>query len=111
MVKSIYHQGYLLTPDEEYFFKRDGDKMQRGKFVKYIDAGGQICVFLITPFTTAYMQSKYLKITPIVKNRHFAKQIARGLSGRMPEDCAGIIERMLVGDKVVGKGPDIYEAR
>jgi len=40
-----------------------------------------------------------------------AKQVARGLCDRIPEDCAGIIERMLVGDKIVGKGPDRYSER
>ena len=40
-----------------------------------------------------------------------AKQVARGLCDRIPEDCAGIIERMLVGDKIVGKGPDRYAER
>lgn len=40
-----------------------------------------------------------------------AKQFARGLCDRIPEDCAGIIERLLVGDKVVGKGPDRYAER
>jgi len=40
-----------------------------------------------------------------------AKQVARGLCDRIPEDCAGIIERMLVGDKIVGKGPDRYTER
>jgi len=41
----------------------------------------------------------------------FAKQVARGLCDRIPEDCAGIIERMLIGDKIVGQGPDIYPQR
>jgi hypothetical protein len=40
-----------------------------------------------------------------------AKQVARGLCDRIPEDCAGIIERLLVGDKIVGNGPDRYEER
>lgn len=40
-----------------------------------------------------------------------AKQVARGLCDRIPEDCAGIIERMLVGDSIVGKGPDRYAER
>jgi len=40
-----------------------------------------------------------------------AKQVARGLCDRIPEDCAGIIERLLVGDKIVGKGPDRYAER
>ena len=44
-------------------------------------------------------------------NPLLAKQIARGLSERITEDCAGIIERMLVGDDVVGKGPDRYSPR
>ena len=111
-IKSIYHTGYLLTPGEEYFFKRNGDKkMQRGKFVNYVDSGRQTCVFRITPIETAYMQSIHLKITPVIKGRHFAKQIALWLSERMPEDCAGIIERMLMGDKIVGTGPDRYESR
>jgi len=40
-----------------------------------------------------------------------AKQYARGLCNRMPEDCAGLVERFLVGDKVVGPGPDRYPER
>ena len=40
-----------------------------------------------------------------------AKQFARGLCDRIPEDCAGIIERLLVGDKIVGQGPDRYAER
>ena len=45
-------------------------------------------------------------LSPIV-----AKQVARGLSEYIPEDCAGIIERMLVGDRIVGQGPDRYPER
>ena len=45
------------------------------------------------------------------KHALMAKQVARGLCDRIPEDCAGIIERMLVGDKIVGKGPDRYAER
>ena len=45
------------------------------------------------------------------KHSLMAKQVARGLCDRIPEDCAGIIERMLVGDKIVGQGPDRYEER
>ena len=41
----------------------------------------------------------------------FAKQFARGLCDYIPEDCAGIIERMILGDKVVGQGPDRYPER
>jgi len=40
-----------------------------------------------------------------------AKQFARGLCDRIPEDCAGIIERMLMGNAIVGKGPDRYPER
>jgi hypothetical protein len=40
-----------------------------------------------------------------------AKQYARGLSHKIPEDCAGIVERFLVGDKLVGQGPDRYPER
>jgi hypothetical protein len=47
-----------------------------------------------------------LSISPLT-----AKQVARGLCDRIPEDCAGIIERLLVGDKIVGKGPDRYAER
>ena len=50
---------------------------------------------------------KYMMDTsPVV-----AKQVARGLCDRIPEDCAGIIERMLVGDTIMGKGPDRYPER
>lgn len=52
--------------------------------------------------TCAYTFEDY--IHPLV-----AKQCARGLAEKIPEDCAGIIERMLVGD--LGKGPDRYAKR
>lgn len=45
-------------------------------------------------------------LSPIV-----AKQFARGLCDRIPEDCAGIIERMLMGNNIVGRGPDRYPER
>jgi hypothetical protein len=56
--------------------------------------------------TCGYRFDEY--IHPLV-----AKQCARGLAEKIPEDCAGIIERMLVGNSVVGVacGPDRYAKR
>ena len=53
---------------------------------------------------------KNIQVIP-AKGSLIAKQVARGLCDRIPEDCAGIIERMLVGNQIVGKGPDRYPER
>ena len=68
----------------------------------------------VYPWTEKFSYRLYeinLKEDTVYFNRLLAKQVARGLCHRIPEDCAGIIERMLVGDKIVGKGPDRYEQR
>lgn len=60
-----------------------------------------------------YIRSNDLKkmIINLATGYLIAKQVARGLCDRIPEDCAGIIERMLVGDSIVGHGPDRYPER
>ena len=40
-----------------------------------------------------------------------SEQVARGLSNRIPENSAGIIQRMLIGNKPTGRGPNRYPAR
>ena len=60
--------------------------------------------------TQISLMSKYVTYM-IDTSPTLAKQVARGLCDRIPEDCAGIIERLLVGDKIVGNGPDRYEER
>lgn len=54
--------------------------------------------------------SSTMKVKPSL-SPIMAKQFARGLCDRIPEDCAGIIERMLMGNKIVGRGPDRYPER
>jgi hypothetical protein len=40
-----------------------------------------------------------------------SEQVARGLSNRIPENAAGIIQRMIIGNKPAGRGPNRYPAR
>ena len=56
------------------------------------------------------LYTRYMKIWHDIPSM-IAKQCARGLSEWIPEDCAGIIERMVLGDEIVGKGPDRYPER
>jgi hypothetical protein len=82
----------------------------KGVFVKhtYDWIYRQSCVF-DKPNSLA-IPSRNLKVMPSTEPM-LAKQYARGLSEYIPEDCAGIIERMLVGDRIVGQGPDRYPER
>ena len=113
---------YSLTPGKMYDIEERRYDMKNscynrvtynGIFVKYWYDWicKQHCIFQINDsryriaIPSNSMKVK-LSISPLT-----AKQVARGLCDRIPEDCAGIIERLLVGDKIVGKGPDRYAER
>ena len=113
---SFYLQ--MLIPGKLYNFKfytKDDKKNNTyvGIFIKYlhISYDDPSCIFECLGHTTQISilasQLKFVMNTDPI----FAKQFARGLCDRIPEDCAGIIERMIVGDKVVRKGPDRYAER
>jgi len=78
--------------------------------MKYQTRNYKYTVFKLNCSTELSLMSKYVTYM-IDTSPALAKQVARGLCDRIPEDCAGIIERMLVGDKIVGKGPDRYAER
>jgi hypothetical protein len=44
-------------------------------------------------------------------NKIMSNQVARGLSNRVGENAAGIIQRMLIGNKPTGSGPNRYPSR
>ena len=78
--------------------------------MKYQTRNYKYTVFKLNCSTELSLMSNY--VTYIIDTSPtLAKQVARGLCDRIPEDCAGIIERMLVGDKIVGQGPDRYAER
>jgi hypothetical protein len=107
-------------PGALYNFKYDTfwdnpDRIRQGIFVKQNEYPGsqeKFWVFQLSRSTQVSLISRY--VTYIIDTSPtVAKHVARGLctSKGISEDCAGIIERMLVGDVVVGKGPDRYEQR
>jgi hypothetical protein len=107
-----------LIPGALYTFKynapyEDSNIIRKGSFLKENTYPGfveKFWLFELNRSTQMSLPSKY--VTYIIDTSPaLAKQVARGLCDRIPEDCAGIIERMLVGDKIVGKGPDRYEER
>jgi hypothetical protein len=89
------------------------DEPFTGIFIKYkIDwIRSESCVFEDPDFKTRVTIKSNRCIVKHSAHPMLAKQYARGLCDRIPEDCAGIIERLLVGDKIVGKGPDRYPER
>jgi len=107
-------------PGALYNFKCDkfwGDPtiIRQGIFVKQNEYPGspvKYWVFQLSRSIQVSLNSRYVTYT-MDTSPTVAKHVARGLctSKRIPEDCAGIIERMLVGDTIVGKGPDRYEER
>ena len=115
---SFYRSKIPLIPGTLYYFKDIfHDKTHMGIFIRYDyvkedERDVETCVFEGFWSETIQMAipSMFLKVIshsgPLI-----CKQMARGLCDRIPEDCAGIIERMLVGDRVVGKGPDRYPER
>jgi hypothetical protein len=126
MLESIHHtRGLELVPGQVYTFsqetlidRKDPDKLRKGVFVEYVfdTLYRQWAIFNMiwsenrsgAPTLTLY--TEYMKIWHDIPSM-IAKQSARGLSQWIPEDCSGIIERMLVGDVIVGKGPDRYPER
>jgi hypothetical protein len=125
MLQSMYYNNLKLVPGLAYDFRittrptEPNNTIYRGVFVKYEadDMDRQWAIFdmifwshTFPPLKTMKFYTGYMLIrscmSPIV-----AKQLARGLSNRIPEDCAGIIERMLVGNETVGRGPDRYAER
>ena len=98
--------------------RKNPDRLRKGVFVKYVidNIGRQWAIFDMIwsnkPWAVARLTlyTLYMKIWHDIPSM-IAKQSARGLSEWIPEDCAGIIERMVVGDEVVGKGPDRYPER
>jgi hypothetical protein len=107
-----------LIPGALYKFKcndfwSEPTIIHKGVFVKeneYPQYNYKYIVFRLNRSTEISLMSKY--VTHMIDTSPtLAKQVARGLCDRIPEDCAGIIERLLVGDKIVGKGPDRYEER
>ena len=107
-----------LIPGALYKYKCDGpydDKsiIRTGIFVKqktYSDPEWKFWVFKMDRYTKISLNASYVTYK-IDTSPALAKQVARGLCDRIPEDCAGIIERMLVGDSIVGHGPDRYPER
>jgi hypothetical protein len=117
-VYGFYRTKFPLIAGRLYYFKDIlHDEIHMGIFIRYDyvkedEHDREICVF--EGFWSENIQMAiptiFLKVT-----RHsgplLCKQMSRGLCDRIPEDCAGIIERMLIGDRVVGKGPDRYPER
>jgi len=113
---------YTLTPGKLYDFrminydvitKRYKYFTYTGTFKKYYYdwIHRQHCIFDLTGSPNRMtVPCNNMKVKPSL-SPVVAKQFARGLCDRIPEDCAGIIERLLVGDKIVGQGPDRYEER
>jgi len=107
-----------LIPGALYKFKcsdfwSESTIIYKGIFVKqneYPEYNYKYTVFKLNCSTELSLMSNYVTYM-IDTSPALAKQLARGLCDRIPEDCAGIIERMLVGDKIVGKGPDRYAER
>jgi hypothetical protein len=107
-----------LIPGALYNFKYntpydDPNIIHKGTFLKenkYPGFGGKYWVFQLNRSTQTSLSSKYVTYM-IDTSPALAKQVARGLCDRIPEDCAGIIERMLVGDTIMGKGLDRYSER
>lgn len=108
-----------LIPGALYKFKygcsidTGGNIIHTGIFIKeakYTGYNQKFYVFTWDSSPQTDLVSKYITYK-MDTSPTLAKQVARGLCDRIPEDCAGIIERMLVGDSVVGKGPDRYPER
>ena len=76
----------------------------------YRDYEGKFWVFKNNRYTESSLVAHHVSYM-MDTSPTLAKQVARGLCDRIPEDCAGIIERMLVGDSIVGKRPDRYPER
>lgn len=116
MRKTLYTSQIPLIPGKVYNFKSNslnGRKM-KGTFVGYrLEGDETILAFNLFNLPYDDLRGINLKKAIITINTEpiFAKQVARGLCDRIPEDCAGIIERMLIGDRIVGKGPDRYPER
>jgi len=126
MLLSLHHPlGLDLVPGQVYTLsleieinRKNPDKLRKGVFVKYVidNIHRQWAIFDMiwtkkpwgAPRLSLY--TLYMKIWHDIPSM-IAKQSARGLCDRIPEDCAGLIERMVVGDAVVGKGPDRYPTR
>ena len=103
---ALYHYKYNTIYDYPNIIRK-------GTFLKentYPGFGGKFWVFQLNRSTQISLSSDCVTYM-IDTSPALAKQVARGLCDRIPEDCAGIIERMLVGDKIVGKGPDRYSER
>jgi len=104
-----------LIPGKLYNFKSHplNGSIMKGIFLGYSEhLDMTVCMFEL--FNSPYrLWLANLKILKFIINTEpiFAKQVARGLCDRIPEDCAGIIERMLIGDRIVGQGPDRYPER
>lgn len=107
-----------LIPGALYKYKCDGPYdnksiIRTGIFVKQKTYSGSECkfwVFKMDRYTEISLNASYVTYK-IYTSPALAKQVARGLCDRIPEDCAGIIERMLVGDSIVGQRPDRYPER
>jgi hypothetical protein len=126
MLDSIHHPlGLDLVPGQVYTFsqeirisRKNPDRLRKGVFVEYVtdNINRQWAIFdmiwINKPWGAPRLKNytRYMKIWHDIPSM-IAKQCARGLCDRIPEDCAGRIERMVVGDAVVGKGPDRYPAR
>ena len=96
-------------------FWSDATRICQGIFVKQKEYPGspeKYWVFQLSRSTQVSLNSRYVTYT-MDTSPTVAKYVARGLctSKGISEDCAGIIERMLVGDTIVEKGPDRYEER
>ena len=107
-----------LIPGALYKFKcndfwSEPTIIHKGIFIEqneYPQYNYKYIVFQLNRSTQISLMSNY--VTYIIDTSPtLAKQVARGLCDRIPEDCAGIIERMLLGDKIVGKGLDRYSER
>ena len=115
MPHTINGKHFNLVPGTLYNFKHPvyKNKVLRGIFVKhkYDWVLAQSCVFdSVDSLPRITLRSNRLTIWPSTEPM-LAKQYARGLCDYIPEDCAGIIERLLVGNRIVGKGPDRYAER
>ena len=113
-MQTYIHTGSLEIGKTYTFKSKESNIVYTGVFLKY-DCYGHVSrpVFYVLdgPYQGVNTISfKNIQVIP-AKGSLMAKQFARGLCDRIPEDCAGIIERMLVGDSIVGKGPDRYAER
>ena len=121
LLESLYHKHVTLEPGRMYYFKEHYFYMKspllKGLFVKHVvtKTGRQFSEFVrdCKNFqVTDKVPSLTLKVRPVFMSNLMRKQVGRGLCDNgLPEDCAGVVERMLVENTVVRKGPDRYPAR